>query len=268
MAGRGPYLLLIHGYPVSSYDWHCVWDDLSTEFTLIAPDMLGMGFSDKPAGFAYTIAQHAQMHQALLKHLQIRQTHVVAYDLGVNVVQEMLAMKQEESTESDMHHMVDITDITFLNGGICPEAYKPRWIQRLLASRLGAWIGPKIPQAIFKKTIGKLFGAQTQPSAELLADFWTLYAHGGGRLMNHRVGKFWLDRLKQRHRLVNATLNADIPMQLINGAADPNSGWHMAMAFKHLKPDIFVLKLEGIGHWPQIERAQEVAAAVKYVSSK
>ena len=267
MGGQGPYLLLIHGYPVSSYDWHCVWDDLGTVFTLIAPDMLGMGFSDKPSGFAYTIAQHAQMHLALLQHLKIKQMRVVAYDLGVSVVQEMLAMKQDELAESEVGGLTDITDITFLNGGLCPEAYKPRWIQRLLVSRLGAWIGPKIPQVTFKKTIRKLFGAQTQPSAKLLADFWTLYTHGEGRLINHRVGRFWLDRLKQRHRLVNATLNSDIPMRLINGAADPNSGWHMAMAFKHIKPDIPILKLEGIGHWPQIERAEEVAAAIKLFPS-
>lgn len=259
MAGQGPYMLLIHGYPVSSYDWHGVWDALSTHFTVIAPDMLGMGFSDKPADFNYTIAQYAQMHEALLEHLQIRQTRVVAYDLGVSVVQEMLARKEDASSSAD------ITDITFLNGGICPEAYRPRWIQRVLASPLGAWLGPKIPQSTFQKTICKLFGAQTQPSADLLADFWALYSYGGGRLVNHRVGSFWRDRLQQRHRLVNATLKANMPIRLINGAADPNSGWHMAMAFKHLKPDTPVIKLEGIGHWPQIEQANEVAAHIKSV---
>ena len=263
MAGRGPTILLIHGYPVSSYDWHRVWDDLSTDFTLVAPDMLGMGFSDKPADFSYSIAQHAQMHQVLLEHLQIRQTRVVAHDLGVSVVQEMLAMKQNALASPSHGCKTDITDITFLNGGICPEAYRPRWIQRLLASRAGAWIGPQIPQATFEKTISKLFGRQTQPSAELLADFWALYEYGGGRMMNHRVGRFWRDRLAQRDRLVNATLNANIPMRLINGAADSNSGWHMAMAFQRLMPAMPVIKLEGIGHWPQIEHAKEVVAAIQ-----
>lgn len=269
MAGHGPCLLLIHGYPVSSYDWHGVWEDLSRDFTLIAPDMLGMGFSDKPADFAYSIAQHAQMHCALLDHLQIRQTRVVAHDLGVSVVQEMLAMKQgaqELPDRADLLDIPDIIDITFLNGGICPEVYRPRLIQRLLASGLGAWLGPKISQATFVKTICNLFGARTQPTSELLADFWALYEHGGGRLVGHRVGRFWLDRRQQRHRLVNATLNATFPMRLINGAADSNSGWHMAMAFKRIKPNTPVIKLKGIGHWPQIEQASEVAAAIKYAA--
>ena len=249
-AGQGPYMLLIHGYPVSSYDWHRVWADLSMHFTLIAPDMLGMGFSDKPADFDYTIAHHAQMHLALLRHLQVWQTLVVAHDL-------------ESRATPAPNRMPDITDITFLNGGLCPEAYKPRWIQRLLASPAGAWLGPRVSQATFEKTISKLFGAQTPPGAELLTDFWTLYEHGGGRLMNHRVGRFWRDRQKQRERLVNATLNSNIPMRLINGADDPNSGWHMAMAFMRIKPDARVIKLDGIGHWPQIEKSSEVAYAIR-----
>ena len=255
--GRGPCMLMMHGYPVSSYDWHAVWDSLCKDFTLIAPDMLGMGFSDKPADFDYTIAQHAQMHLALLKHLQIDQARVVAHDLGVSVVQELLAVRQAVGTGPN------VTDITFLRGGLCPEEYRPRWIQRLLASACGAWVGPKIGQATFEKTLRQLFGAQTQPSADLLADFWTLYEHGGGRLMNHLVGRFWQDRLAQRHRLVNATRATATSMRLINGAADPNSGWHMAQAFKRLKPDAPVIKLETIGHWPQIEAAQVVAGVIR-----
>jgi pimeloyl-ACP methyl ester carboxylesterase len=253
MAGSGPGLLLLHGYPANSYDWHRVWEPLCTHFTLIAPDMLGMGFSDKPTRYAYTIAQHARMHEALLAHLGIHQIAFAAYDLGVSVAQEMLA------AQATAPSALEITDITFLNGGICPEAYRARFIQKLLATAAGHWLGPKIPQTLFSKTISKLFGPHTQPSPELLADFWALYCHGGGRAINHLVGRFWLDRIEQRDRLVNATLQAKMPMRLINGAADPNSGWHMAMAFQRLHPMIPIIKLEGIGHWPQIEDPARVA---------
>jgi pimeloyl-ACP methyl ester carboxylesterase len=251
MTGSGRPLLLIHGYPVSSYDWHKVWPKLAAHFTLIAPDMLGLGFSDKPRQYAYTIENHAQMHKALLAHLGISKCAVVAYDLGVSVAQEMLAARPKSLPE--------IMDITFLNGGICPEAYRPRWIQKLLASTFGDWLGPRIPKPIFNKTLRKLFGTSTQPSAELLADFWDLYSHAEGRFINHLVGRFWQDRLAQRDRLVGATTSAQIPMRLINGAADPNSGWHMAMAFHQIMPSVQVIKLDGIGHWPQIEAADQVA---------
>ena len=65
-AGSGPNLVLVHGYPFSSWDWAPIWDVLAERFTVIAPDMLGMGFSDKPVAYEYTVHDHADMHEALL----------------------------------------------------------------------------------------------------------------------------------------------------------------------------------------------------------
>ncbi|NJM43506.1 MAG: alpha/beta hydrolase [Brachymonas sp.] len=93
MAGTGPALLLVHGYPVGSYDWHAIWQSLQRHFTLIAPDMLGHGFSSKPIDGDYSLRAHAQMHDALLAHLGITRCQVIAFDLGVSVAQEMLAQR-------------------------------------------------------------------------------------------------------------------------------------------------------------------------------
>ena len=43
-----------------------MWDRLTDRFTVVAPDMLGMGFSDKPEKYEYTVHDHADMHEALL----------------------------------------------------------------------------------------------------------------------------------------------------------------------------------------------------------
>ena len=61
--GRGPHLLLIHGYPFNTWDWAPLWGRLTERFTVIAPDMLGMGFSDKPVAYEYTVYDHADMHE-------------------------------------------------------------------------------------------------------------------------------------------------------------------------------------------------------------
>ena len=53
--GSGPPLLLIHGYPFNSYDWAPIWQTLSQQFTVIAPDMIGMGFSAKPVAYEYSV---------------------------------------------------------------------------------------------------------------------------------------------------------------------------------------------------------------------
>ena len=47
-AGEGEPLLLIHGFPTASWDWHKVWQPLAARYRLIACDMLGFGYSAKP----------------------------------------------------------------------------------------------------------------------------------------------------------------------------------------------------------------------------
>ena len=60
-AGSGEAVVCIHGFPTASWDWHRVWPRLCEEFRLIAPDMLGFGFSDKPAGYGYSIHDQADL---------------------------------------------------------------------------------------------------------------------------------------------------------------------------------------------------------------
>ena len=46
-AGVGETLILIHGFPTASYDWHKIWKQLVAHFHVITIDMIGFGFSDK-----------------------------------------------------------------------------------------------------------------------------------------------------------------------------------------------------------------------------
>jgi pimeloyl-ACP methyl ester carboxylesterase len=50
-----------------------------------------------------------------------------------------------------------------------------------------------------------------------------------------------------------------VPMRLIDGPADPNSGRHMAKRYLEVIPDADVVMLDdAIGHWPQIEAPEAV----------
>ena len=46
--GEGAPLLLIHGFPTASWDWSKIWSELRKYHRVLAIDMLGFGFSDKP----------------------------------------------------------------------------------------------------------------------------------------------------------------------------------------------------------------------------
>ena len=69
------------------------------------------------------------------------------------------------------------------------------------------------------------------------------------------------DRYTHRNRWVRAMRKTDIPMRLIDGPADPNSGRHMAQRYLEVIPNPDVVMLDdNIGHWPQIEAPDAVLA--------
>jgi pimeloyl-ACP methyl ester carboxylesterase len=256
--GQGAPVLLLHGYPTGSFDWHAIWPRLLPRHRLIAPDFAGLGFSDKPVAHDYSLASHAQAVEALLEALGLAMVpvHVVAHDLGVRVAQELLARAEQRRGAPRFASLV------LLNGAMCPEAYRPRLIQRLLASPLGASLGPRIPRVSFDSAIRALFARHNPPSPELLDDFWALVEHGDGRRSTHVVGRFWRVDPAQRERLVGALLRNTARLRVINGADDPNSGRHMLRRWLELAPNGNVVSLDGVGHWPQIEAPQATAAAI------
>src|SRR3712207_5191093 len=80
-AGGGPPLLLLHGIGNSAQTWAGVVARLAASHTVIAPDLLGHGSSDKPRG-DYSIAGYANGMRDLLSVLDIEQATVVGHSLG------------------------------------------------------------------------------------------------------------------------------------------------------------------------------------------
>lgn len=271
MEGEGPPLLLIHGYPTSSYDWKRVWPDLTSRFTVVAPDMLGMGFSSKPWRWNYqphyTIASHWEMHEALMLHLDLPEFHVVSHDIGVSVAQELLARMVEAERRGQPSPVRALT-CAFLNGGLFAEVYKPRPIQNLLSSPLGHLVGPLVGRRMFWPAMKEMFGPGTQPTDEELEDFYRLVMGMGGRFTVHLSGRFWRDRAPNRMRWVEGMKHAGVPLRMINGPLDPNSGKHMAARYREVIPDADVVSLPRIGHWPAVEDPDGVVRAFLDFASK
>jgi pimeloyl-ACP methyl ester carboxylesterase len=254
--GSGPALLLIHGYPFNTFDWAPLWDRLTARFTVIAPDMIGMGFSAKPVAYEYSVHDHADMHEALLAHLGVDRIHLLAHDLGDSVGQEMLARLEfgEQSCGP-----VRIDTITWLNGGLFNETYTPRALQKLLSrTPLGDILSPlqgtSLSRRLVEPTINEMFGPDTKPSRRMMDLFHQILEYNDGTRVTHKVGRFVTDRYRHRNRWVRAMRQTAIPMRLIDGPADPNSGAHMAQRYREVIPNPDVVMLdERIAHWPQIE---------------
>ncbi|WP_405485935.1 alpha/beta fold hydrolase [Nocardia sp. NBC_00511] len=253
--GSGPTLLLVHGYPFNSFDWHRIWPELTAHYDVIAPDMLGMGFSDKPIRHHYSVLEHADMHQALLSSLGVSETLLLAHDLGVSVAQELLARQLEGAPGPHLDAVV------LLNGGLFYETYRPRLAQKLLCSPLGHVAGPLMTSPIITAAVREMFGPDTKPTDDEMKPLLEVLYYNHGRFVSHLVGRFVGERQTYRDRWVDALVRTKVPLRLINGPLDPNSGAHMVVRYRELVPAPDVVSLPGIGHWPQLEDPAGVTEA-------
>ena len=89
--GSDPLLLLLHGFPSSSYDWVPLLER-ENEHAVIAFDCLGFGLSGKPAKHEYSLFEQADIAEELVRrHAAGRPVFIVGHDMGTSVASELMA---------------------------------------------------------------------------------------------------------------------------------------------------------------------------------
>lgn len=252
LGAGGEALVLIHGFPTASWDWEAMWPELAKRFDVYTLDMIGFGLSAKPARHAYTIFDQAELFESFLRERGVAAYHVLAHDYGDTVAQELLARQGEPGERPELR------SVAFLNGGLFPETHRPVLLQRLLLSPLGPFIARQTSRARMAQNMRKIFGPATQPDEQLLDAYWSLLTRENGVAVMPKLIRYMVERREHRARWVGALERARIPLALIDGAADPISGRHMAARYEELVPRADVTLLESIGHYPQVEAPQEV----------
>ena len=250
-----PWLLLIHGFPTSSWDWSGMWPALEEKFNLAAMDMLGFGLSDKPSNIQYSIMHQADLHEALLERLGVSEAHIFAHDYGDTVAQELLARHNEKSLS------FSIKSVCFLNGGLFPEQHRPRPIQKLALSPFGSLIGAMLTRDKLRKSFDAIFGPDTKASDTEIDGHWALFAENGGGKIFHKLMRYIPERKANRSRWVGALVDAHVPLRLIDGGVDPVSGEHLYDYYLEMIPNADAVLLEDIGHYPHTEAPDRVLNA-------
>ena len=253
-AGSGDPLICIHGFPTSSWDFAEIWPQLTSRFDAIAHDMLGFGRSDKSRR-DITVKLQADNIEQLVVNLGIGHAHILAHDLGDTVAQELLAR------QFDGRAKVEWLSCVFLNGGIFPEAHKPRLVQKLLASSLGPFIAALTSKRSFRNTMTNIFGPKYPPSDAFIDGSWQLSTENNGKQMFPVLIRYMQERRDNRERWVGPLAQPKIPLKLINGVLDPISGDHMAERFREVVPSADITLLDDVGHYPHVEKPEAVTAA-------
>jgi len=255
--GGGPLLVLLHGFPSSSYDWRLLLDS-ETNHAVLAPDFLGFGLSEKPRDHEYTLHWQADMVEDLVR----RNDHdgkvfLVAHDMGTSVANELMARDIEGSLE------MDLIGGLLLNGSMVQDAASPTLGQRILRSAVGGLFSRLSSERFFRQQFGSIFSPDHPLTDEEAEDQWELICAGGGRTINHRTIAYMDERFKHADRWHGAIRDWHKPLSLAWGMLDPVATEQVLDAVIALRRAVPVTRFEDLGHYPQIEDPGRVADALQ-----
>ena len=255
-AGDDPPLVFLHGFPSSSYDWHGVLAERWPNATL-AFDFLGFGLSDKPADHTYTLAWQADLTEELVgRLLPGRAVFLVAHDMGTSVATELMAR------ELDRKARIEAPGALLFNGSILLERASPTIGQKLLRTRLGPAFARLTTAPAFRRQLGAVFSPKHPLTREEAEDQWALIRWNGGSRIAHRLIHYMDERERLTDRWHGAFRDWPGKLALAWGLRDPVATPAVLAGLRELR-DAPVTELRELGHYPQIEDAGAMAAAIR-----
>lgn len=247
--GEGPTVLLLHGFPSSSYDFRSVVQRLAGRPWLTL-DFLGFGLSDKPRPHRYSLLEQADLVQAVVADAAARLAGpvlLIAHDMGTSVATELLARDLDGTLSFDLQGAV------LSNGSVILERASLRPIQKVLRGPLGPLAARLTNQRMFTRGFGRLFSAAHPLSADEAAAQWALMSHHGGQRIAHLLSAYLDERVRYAARWHGAVVNWPKPLGFVWGLDDPVATTHVLDGLRELRPGAPVVELPGLGHYPQIE---------------
>lgn len=245
-AGTGPTVLLLHGYPSSSYDYRNVVGHLGDR-AWVTMDFLGFGLSDKPRPHRYSLLEQADLVESVVTARVAGPVVLVAHDMGTSVATELLARDIEGRLGFDLQGVV------LTNGSVILERASLRAIQKLLRGPLGPVAARLANRLIFIRGFSELFGAAHPLTAEEGDAQWALLSHRGGHRIAHLLISYLDERVRYATRWHGAVRNWPKPLGFLWGLDDPVATVNVLAGLRELRPNAPVLELAGIGHYPQVE---------------
>lgn len=254
--GHGPAVLMLHGFPTWSYDYADVATDLAADHDVVTLDFLGYGASEKPNPYEYSVAESADVVEDLVAHLGLDSVRLVAHDYGGIVAQELI----DRIVAGKLGF--GISSLVMLNSGIVYSAYRPTLVQKLLIlPGIGQLIASRVSAGRLRAGLDAVRGSRLTDAE--LDDLWHGVSRDDGHKLAYRLIRYNAERAAHHRRWEKALTDWDGPLYLVWGPDDPVSGRHVLEQATTVLPRAQVTELLGVGHYPQSEAPQAVAAAIR-----
>ncbi|HEY1691606.1 MAG TPA: alpha/beta hydrolase [Polyangiaceae bacterium] len=251
---RATPVLVLHGFPASSFDFAAVIDRIAPRRRVVALDFPGFGLSCKPPDLGYSLFEHADVVLEVARAFELSRAHVWAHDMGTSVATELLARRERGLCP------LAFESLTLMNGSVHVELAHLTLGQKLLRSPLGSVFARLNTRATFVRQLRRTFGRQ--PDGAVLDAMWELLARdGGAERMRAAIG-YVGERRRFRRRWIGALERCDVPLLVAWGRRDPVAVMAIAERIARGTPGARLQTWDDLGHWPQIEAPERVAGTV------
>jgi len=260
-------IILIHGFPSSSFDYFDVIDTLSVSYRVVAFDHIGFGFSDKPINYTYSLIDQAEQAIALWQQLGIRRAHLVSHDMGDSVLTEILARHQRGALPEYFNTFFQT--VTFTNGGMVYDLINKRLSQILLNSWMGQVFsslscrldGTSFGEKFGRRQLGSVWSPsyQNEEKKKLdLANMDSINKYKNGKCLFHKTISYLTDRSRFEPRWLESLSKLELPIQILWGDSDAVAPMSIPQTLaKLINPQyLSFTTLPGAGHFLMLERPE------------
>ena len=253
----GVPVLVLHGFPTSSHDWHRVVDRFARGQRVVVPDLLGFGLSDKP-DLPYSLFEQADLVEALAGDLGLDEVALVTHDMGDSVGGELLARSLDGTLGFDVARRV------VTNGSIYLEMAHLTDGQQLLLSLPDERLAEGLGRESLVQALRGTFAPGSPVPDEDVETAADLIMRDGGDLLLPRTIRYVEERRAHEGRWTGAIERHPSSLTIVWGDADPIAVWPMAERLHLAYPDATRVRLRDVGHYPMLEAADEFAAALDH----
>jgi len=245
-------MVILHGYPTSSYDYYKVLPELSKHYRVIIHDHLGFGFSDKPLDYSYSLLDQADLALQLWQLLGVKKVHLLAHDYGTSVATEIIARNNNHELT------IEIEKLTLCNGSMHIELSQLRTIQKLLKNKwLGKYVAKLTTYAIFSKNLRNVYFDKTKVSNNELKDMWMQLEYNEGRKVIHKLSQYINERYTYWNRWIGALKETNLQTNIVWAKNDPVAVPAIARLIATEISNNKLFWIENTGHFPMLENPDE-----------
>lgn len=262
-------LLLIHGFPESSYSYHGIVEGMLKTFDrIVLFDMLGYGLSDKPTeNYTYSLFEQADTVLQAWKHFGIKGGHVLSHDMGDSVLTEIVA--RHENDQMPAWFSDGIQSLTFTNGSMVLELAALRITQKILLSKYGYLMKNVTTFKIFDQQVRSAHGNQNL-SAEEIQILWEGNTLQDGNQKTYLTIKYLNDRKRfEKTRWLPALGQTKLPVHICWGNEDAVARIEMAHYLKeNVCKNATLTIMDGVGHFCQMGSPEKWVESVSQFYQK